>query len=190
MSFIELFALAVALAMDAFAVSVCAGCTVKKVTLGHYLRPALTFGIFQFVMPVLGWTLGLTVRSFIENWDHWIAFLLLAWIGGNMLKSGLFPDKESTSSPDPTHGGQLFMLGVATSLDALAVGLSFSLLQMSIWGPATLIGIVCFIISALGVLAGKMLSRAAIIGKRANVLGGCVLIGIGIKILIEHGVLG
>ena len=86
MSFPELFALAVALAMDAFAVSVCSGCALKRVTTAHFLRLSLTFGFFQFLMPVIGWTLGLTVRGFIETWDHWLAFALLAWIGGNMLR--------------------------------------------------------------------------------------------------------
>ena len=88
MSFPELFAIAVALAMDAFAVSVCAGCALKRVTAVHFLRLSLTFGFFQFLMPVIGWALGLTVRGFIESWDHWIAFALLAWIGGNMIRGG------------------------------------------------------------------------------------------------------
>ena len=189
MSLAALFVLAVALALDAFAVSICSGCALKRVTLGHFLRLSLTFGFFQFLMPVIGWTLGLTVRDFIEAWDHWVAFLLLLWIGGNMLRSG-FGSGEAcdVNAPDPTTGSRLFMLAIATSLDALAVGLSFSLLKMSVWGPAVLIGVVCAIITALGVWAGKMLASAAMVGKRAEVLGGCVLIGIGLKILYEHGI--
>lgn len=189
MSLAALFVLAVALALDAFAVSICSGCALKRVTIGHFLRLSLTFGFFQFLMPVIGWTLGLTVRDFIEAWDHWVAFLLLLWIGGNMLRSG-FGSGETcdVNAPDPTTGSRLFMLAIATSLDALAVGLSFSLLKMSVWGPAVLIGVVCAIITALGVWAGKMLASAAMVGKRAEVLGGCVLIGIGLKILYEHGI--
>ena len=145
MSFPELFAIAVALAMDAFAVSVCAGCSLKRVTAVHFLRLSLTFGFFQFLMPVIGWALGLTVRGFIESWDHWIAFALLAWIGGNMIRGG--------------------------------------------GDDSTLIGVVCAVITALGLLAGKGLAHADIFGRRAELVGGCVLIGIGLKILYEHGVL-
>ena len=94
MSFPELFAIAVALAMDAFAVSVCAGCALKRVTVVHFLRLSLTFGFFQFLMPVIGWALGLTVRGFIESWDHWIAFALLAWIGGNMIREALSGEED------------------------------------------------------------------------------------------------
>ena len=105
MSFPELFAIAVALAMDAFAVSVCAGCALKRVTAVHFLRLSLTFGFFQFLMPVIGWALGLTVRGFIESWDHWIAFALLAWIGGNMIRGGGDDSEDGEScSVDPTKG--------------------------------------------------------------------------------------
>ncbi len=188
MSFPELFAIAVALAMDAFAVSVCAGCALKRVTAVHFLR--LTFGFFQFLMPVIGWALGLTVRGFIESWDHWIAFALLAWIGGNMIRGGGDDSEDGEScSVDPTKGRKLLILAVATSIDALAVGLSFSLLNINVWGPSTLIGVVCAVITALGLLAGKGLAHADIFGRRAELVGGCVLIGIGLKILYEHGVL-
>ena len=175
MSFPELFAIAVALAMDAFAVSVCAGCALKRVTAVHFLRLSLTFGFFQFLMPVIGWALGLTVRGFIESWDHWIAFALLAWIGGNMIRGGGDDSEDGEScSVDPTKGRKL---------------LSFSLLNINVWGPSTLIGVVCAVITALGLLAGKGLAHADIFGRRAELVGGCVLIGIGLKILYEHGVL-
>ncbi len=189
MSFPELFAIAVALAMDAFAVSVCAGCALKRVTAVHFLRLSLTFGFFQFLMPVIGWTLGLTVRGFIESWDHWIAFALLAWIGGNMIRGGADDEgDEDVCAVDPTKGRRLIVLAVATSIDALAVGLSFSLLKISVWGPSVLIGVVCAAITACGVFAGKALSNADIFGRRAELVGGCVLIAIGLKILYEHGV--
>lgn len=192
MTFIELFALAVALAMDAFAVAVCTGCSLKRVTLAHFVRLSFAFGFFQFLMPVLGWYLGLTVRGFIESWDHWIAFALLAWIGGNMIRSSLTHDAgsescDATPNADPTRGRRLLILAIATSIDALAVGLSFALLNLTVWGPATLIGIVCAIITAGGLLAGKMLAKADLFGRWAELAGGCVLIGIGLKILYEHG---
>ncbi len=191
MSYIALFALAVALALDAFAVAVCSGCVLKRVTAGHFLRLSLTFGFFQFLMSVIGWGLGLTVRDAIESWDHWVTFLLLLWIGGNMLRSGFgHADSTSLHYTDPTRGNTLLLLGIATSLDALAVGLSFSVLKISVWGPAVLIGVVCALITAVGLWAGKSLAQAVLAGKRAEVLGGCVLIGIGLKILYEHGVFG
>lgn len=166
------------------------GCALKRVTAVHFLRLSLTFGFFQFLMPVIGWTLGLTVRGFIESWDHWIAFALLAWIGGNMIRGGGDDSEDGEScSVDPTKGRKLLILAVATSIDALAVGLSFSLLNINVWGPSTLIGVVCAVITALGLLAGKGLAHADIFGRRAELVGGCVLIGIGLKILYEHGVL-
>ena len=191
MTFPELFALAVALAMDAFAVSVCAGCALRQINTGHFVRLSLTFGFFQFLMPLIGWTLGLTVRGLIESWDHWIAFALLVWIGGNMIRGGGDASDEDSASAcvDPTRGKRLLVLAVATSIDALAVGLSFSLLNMNVWGPATLIGVVCAVLTACGLLAGKILSHADLFGRRAELLGGCVLVGIGLKILYEHNAL-
>ena len=186
MTFSELFAIAVALAMDAFAVAVCAGCGLRRVTLGHYARLALTFGFFQFLMPVLGWGLGHSVRVYIETWDHWVAFALLAWIGVSMFRSGL--SNEACPTGDPSRGMQLLVLAVATSIDALAVGLSFALIGMDVWTPSLLIGVVCAVITALGVWLGRRLAHADIFGRRAELVGGLVLIGIGAKILYEHGV--
>ena len=189
MSFPELFAIAVALAMDAFAVSVCAGCALKRVTAVHFLRLSLTFGFFQFLMPVIGWALGLTVRGFIESWDHWIAFALLAWIGGNMIRGGGDDSEDGEScSVDPTKGRKLLILAVATSIDALAVGLSFSLLHLPIIFPAMIIGIVCTLISAGGMAAGARLGRIGCVRCWAGVAGGVALLGIGLSILYEHGV--
>ena len=136
MTFLELFLIAVALAMDAFAVSVSSGCVVRTPTLAHYARMAGAFGFFQFLMPVIGWYLGLTVRPFIEAWDHWIAFALLLWIGGSMIRSFFQPSEEEDScAKDPTRGSNLLLLAIATSIDALAVGLSLAVLQIPIWGP-------------------------------------------------------
>ena len=190
MSFPELLALAVALAMDALAVSIAAGITLGRPRPAQLARMPLTFGLFQAAMPIAGWLLGLSVRHLIESWDHWIAFALLAWIGGNMIRGGGDDSEDGEScSVDPTKGRKLLILAVATSIDALAVGLSFSLLNINVWGPSTLIGVVCAVITALGLLAGKGLAHADIFGRRAELVGGCVLIGFGLKILYEHGVL-
>ena len=190
MSFPELFAIAVALAMDAFAVSVCAGCALKRVTAVHFLRLSLTFGFFQFLMPVIGWTLGLTVRGFIESWDHWIAFALLAWIGGNMIRGGGDDSEDGEScSVDPTKGRKLLILAVATSIDALAVGVTFAFLRVDILPAVCFIGAVTFVFSFAGVKMGSVFG--ARYQSKAELFGGGVLIGMGIKILLEHlGVLG
>ncbi|HIU18089.1 MAG TPA: manganese efflux pump [Candidatus Avidesulfovibrio excrementigallinarum] len=193
MSAVAVLMLALALAMDAFAVSVGAGCALRRPDAGHYFRMSLAFGLFQFLMPVIGWALGLSVRSFIENWDHWVAFVLLAWIGGSMLREGLQhnPDDDGPCAPpkkDPSRGTSLLLLAVATSIDALAVGLSFALIRVPIWMPSVVIGLVCAGLTALGLFLGQRLSRAALFGRYAGVAGGVVLIGIGLKILWEHGV--
>ena len=178
--------------MDAFAVAIASGVKMGAVHKRQFARLSLSFGLFQFMMPVIGWFLGLTVRSFIENWDHWVAFGLLAFIGVNMLREscGKGTGEKERSGSDPTVGWSLLVLSVATSIDALAVGLSFAVLNRVIWAPAVLIGVTCAILTCLGLYLGKALSRAEIVGKRAELIGGLVLIGIGITILIEHGVFG
>lgn len=189
MTFWELFAVAVALSMDAFAVAVGAGCALPRVTAGHYLRLAGAFGFFQFAMPLAGWAAGIGVRSWIEAWDHWAAFALLAWTGGGMIREALSGD-DGGEAGDPTRGKKLLMLAVATSIDALAVGLSLAMLRIPAWGPSLLIGAVCAIITAAGLFLGRRLAAAAIFGQRAALAGGLVLIAIGVKILFEHGVFG
>ena len=190
MSFPELFAIAVALAMDAFAVSVCAGCALKRVTAVHFLRLSLTFGFFQFLMPVIGWALGLTVRGFIESWDHWIAFALLAWIGGNMIRGGGDDSEDGEScSVDPTKGRKLLILAVATSIDALAVGITLAFLNVALIPSVTFIGVTTFVISAIGIRIGNIFGMKY--KSRAEFAGGVILICIGLKILLEHlGILG
>ena len=190
MGFIELLLIAVGLSMDAFAVSICKGLSVQKVKPKHAACVALYFGGFQALMPLLGWVLGSQFSGYIQQYDHWVAFILLLLIGGNMIRGGGDDSEDGEScSVDPTKGRKLLILAVATSIDALAVGLSFSLLNINVWGPSTLIGVVCAVITALGLLAGKGLAHADIFGRRAELVGGCVLIGIGLKILYEHGVL-
>lgn len=186
---LAVLAIALALSMDAFAVSVSASATIGSVTWKHYVRLAGAFGFFQFLMPVIGWALGVSVRSYIEAWDHWIAFALLALVGINMLREAFGGgEEEEKSSGDPSRGLQLFMLAVATSIDAMAVGLSFAVIGVSVWGPAILIGLVCSVVTASGVKLGHLLGRSKLLGSRISVLGGLVLIGIGVKILFEHGV--
>ena len=141
-------------------------------------------------MPVIGWALGLSVRGYIEAWDHWIAFALLSLVGLNMLREAFFGEEEQAhASGDPSRGVQLVMLAVATSIDAMAVGLSFAMIGVSVWGPAVIIGLVCAAVTAAGVKLGRIIGGSDILGNKVSVLGALVLIGIGVKILYEHGVL-
>ncbi|WP_300717565.1 manganese efflux pump MntP family protein [uncultured Desulfovibrio sp.] len=193
MSFFTVFLLAVALSMDAFAVALASGCAIREVRPGQYLRVSLAFGFFQFFMPLLGWFLGQSVHHFIEAWDHWLAFALLAWIGGNMLRSGIggLRRGEGPSCPksDPTRGWNLLLLAVATSIDALAVGLTFAMTGTAALLPSCLIGMVCACISACGLFLGKKLASLPMLNGWAEVLGGLVLVGIGLNILRESGVI-
>ena len=187
MNIFELFILAIGLSMDAFAVSVCKGLSLGRINAKHMCIAGAWFGGFQALMPLLGWVLGSQFSGYIQQYDHWVAFILLLLIGGNMIRGGGDDSEDGEScSVDPTKGRKLLILAVATSIDALAVGLSFSLLNINVWGPSTLIGVVCAVITALGLLAGKGLAHADIFGRRAELVGGCVLIGIGLKILLEH----
>ncbi len=189
-TFFTVFAIALALAMDAFAVSVSAAASLPSVTWRHYFRFSFHFGLFQFLMPVIGWALGLSVRGYIEAWDHWIAFALLSLVGLNMLREAFFGEEEQAhASGDPSRGVQLVMLAVATSIDAMAVGLSFAMIGVSVWGPAVIIGLVCAAVTAAGVKLGRIIGGSDILGNKVSVLGALVLIGIGVKILYEHGVL-
>lgn len=186
MNIIELLAMAVALALDALAVAVATGLSLRC-TLGQTMRMSLAFGGFQFIMPVLGWLLGLSVRGYIESFDHWVAFALLALVGLNMIRGAFSGGQEECR--DPTRGLTLLVLAVATSIDALAVGLSLAVLKVDIWYPAAVIGLVCFCITAMGMHLGKVvISASSTLASKANFIGGCVLIGIGVKILWEHGV--
>lgn len=191
MSFPELFALAVALSMDALAVSLTAGITLGKPGPIQLARMPLAFGLFQAAMPVAGWMLGLSVRRFIERWDHWVAFALLAFVGISMLReafSGTNEEGEEGKVKDPSSGMTLLFLAIATSIDALAVGLSFSLLHMPIAFPALIIGVVCALISLGGMLIGSRLGRIGCMRCWAGAVGGAALIGIGLRILFDHGV--
>jgi len=186
---LTVFGIAFALAMDAFAVSIAAGVTLKKVTHRQAIRLAWHFGFFQFAMPVIGWSAGSIVRSYIERYDHWIAFTLLLLVGGNMFREAFQKQQTDSQRKDPTKGISLILLSVATSIDALAVGLSFSLLDISIWFPALIIGCVAALCTGAGIHIGRRIGNSSRIGNYADMAGGIVLIAIGFAILYKHGAL-
>ncbi|MHC4983574.1 MAG: manganese efflux pump MntP [Planctomycetota bacterium] len=184
MSWLNILGIAAGLAMDAFAVAIAAGLSLPRVTGRHVFRLAWHFGLFQFLMPIAGWLAGLTVYEHIAAYDHWVAFGLLAFIGGKMLHSALFVKGEERSNFDPTRGWLLLTLAVATSIDALAVGLSLALLKVSIWLPAVVIGIVAAALTMVGICFGSRLGSRW--QRRADAAGGIVLLLIGLRILISH----
>jgi putative Mn2+ efflux pump MntP len=188
MPFSTLFAIAVALAMDAFAVSLSTGVCLRQARSAQVLRMAFAFGLFQALMPIAGWLLGQTFRVYIESYDHWIAFGLLALVGGKMIWEGVSGggDDAACAPRDNTQGLRLLVLAVATSIDALAVGLSLALLNEPIWLASVVIGGVCFVITALGVMLGCLAGRIVVVSRYAEVLGGVVLVLIGLRILFEH----
>jgi putative Mn2+ efflux pump MntP len=183
MGFIEILLIAVGLAMDAFAVSLAAGALKEVRGRRATFRLSFHFGLFQFIMPVIGWYAGSTIVGYIAAFDHWIAFGLLGYVGGRMILSGL-GKKEESFRGDPSRGYMLITLSVATSIDALAVGLSLAMIQVSIWYPSVVIGVVAGILSIVGVGMGRRLGIA--FGKRMEVAGGIILILIGLRILYTH----
>ena len=184
MSFLSILFIAVGLGMDAFAVAIGAGVVIRKLSFGHVFRLSFHFGLFQFLMPIIGWLAGRTISDYIINYDHWIAFFLLVFIGGKMIWDAFKKDDGKIAQADPTKGISLIILSIATSIDALAVGLSLAFLNITILYPSIVIGIVAAIMTIIGILFGKGLGRIG--GKKVGILGGLILIGIGIKILIEH----
>jgi manganese efflux pump family protein len=184
LSWLTLLGIALGLAMDAFAVSIAAGLKVAPVTGRHTFRIAFHFGLFQFLMPVLGWLAGSGVVGWMSSLDHWIAFGLLTYVGGKMLWEARKEAEEKESKEDPTRGWALVTLSVATSLDALAVGFSMALLGVSVWGPAVVIGLVAAALSAVGILFGGRFGHRW--GSWAEIAGGCVLLAIGARILYGH----
>lgn len=183
MSWLNLLGISIGLAMDAFAVSVVAGLTLRDVTPRHVFRLAFHFGLFQCLMPICGWLAGREVEAMISAYDHWLAFLLLSLIGGKMLYDARHEENAAHAS-DPTRGLLLVTLSLATSIDALAVGLSMGILGVSVWVPAVVIGFVAAGLSTVGIAFGKRLGQRA--GHWAEACGGCILILIGIKIVIDH----
>ncbi len=184
MGWVSLLALAVALAMDAFAVAVIAGITLNPLTKRHVFRLAFHFGLFQAMMPVIGWAAGSAVHKYIAAFDHWVAFGLLALVGGKMVWGAFCSEEEKQSPKDPTSGRTLVFLSVATSIDALAVGLSLAMIESTIIVPALVIGVVAAILTAVGMVVGRKIG--ALWGKRVEVVGGLILVAIGVKIVFEH----
>jgi len=184
MDFVTLAGIAVALAMDAFAVALAAGLTLPRLTGRHLFRFGFHFGLFQALMPILGWLAGVSLRQQIETFDHWLAFILLTCVGAKMLRDAMGDKEDSESYSDPTRGMSLVMLSIATSIDALAIGLSLAVLGIVIWTPALVIGLTACLLTLCGMLLGRRLGAAW--GPRVEILGGLLLIGIGIKILLEH----
>jgi putative Mn2+ efflux pump MntP len=185
MSFIFILGIAVALAMDCFAITLGLACGARGLTMKQAVRMAAYFGGFQFLMPVAGWFAGDRLLSLIKDFDHWIAFGLLALIGGRMIYESFgMSEEEKACRPDQTQGTRLLVLALATSIDALAVGLSLGVIRTSILYPAVVIGATSFALTVAGAKLGPVLGR--IVGRRAELVGGLILFGIGAKILVEH----
>ena len=183
MSTVELLLIAVSLSMDAFAVSICKGLSTRRLKPTHYLVTGLWFGGFQAIMPAIGYLLGSTFEKYIVSIDHWIAFVLLAFIGGNMVKESLSDEEEGAD--DSFAVKTMFILAVATSIDALAVGITFALLpNVHILTAISSIGVVTFLLSAVGLRVGNVFGLRY--KSKAEMAGGIVLILIGLKILLEH----
>ena len=184
MGFLELMLLAVGLSMDALAVSICKGLAMDRVTLGRMVLVGLWFGGFQGLMPLLGWLLGSRFSLYITAIDHWIAFVLLALIGFNMIKESREEEEEEEKPYAGVNFKELLILAVATSIDALAVGVTFAFLQVNIVPAITIIGCTTFVISIAGVYVGNVFGSRY--KSRAELTGGVILILIGLKILLEH----
>ena len=182
MSFFELFFIAVALSMDAFAVAICKGLSMRCMNLRNALVIGLYFGGFQALMPLFGFLLGVRFQEAITAYDHWIAFLLLAVIGGNMVKESFSPEEESCDASVSFQS--MVVLAVATSIDALAVGVTFAFLRVRILPAVSFIGVVTFLLSVAGVKVGTVFGSRY--KSRAEAAGGVILIAIGLKILVEH----
>jgi len=180
---LEIFLIGIGLAMDAFAVSVTSGVTLRRMRLHHAMRIALFFGVFQAIMPLLGWWSGRFFSGYIQQYDHWVAFILLAFVGGKMIYEAQVIGADA-SAPDPLNVYVLFTLAIATSIDALAVGVTFSFLAVDIWQTIAIIGVVTFVLSFVGTQLGK--SFGHLFENRLEMVGGLILIGIGTKILIHH----
>ena len=187
MSILEILLLGIGLSMDAFAVSICKGLSAKRLQTRHYLIIGAWFGGFQALMPTIGFFLGSTFEQYITAFDHWVAFVLLSAIGAGMIKESL--SKEESNGNDSFSFKTMLLLALATSIDALAVGVTFAFLQVNIVSAITIIGCTTFVISIAGVYVGNVFGSRY--KSRAELTGGIILILIGVKILLEHlGVLG
>ena len=184
MNFIELLLIAVGLSMDAFSVSICKGLTTKKFSWRMALLCGLWFGGFQVLMPIAGYFLGAQFQEMIEAYDHWIAFGLLFFIGANMIREAVWEKKEEGKENGALDFKTMLFLAIATSIDALAVGVSFVCIQVKLWSSLVVIGLTTFVFSVLGVKIGNVFGSKY--EKSAGISGGIILILIGLKILLEH----
>jgi putative Mn2+ efflux pump MntP len=185
MSWLNTVGLALALAMDAFAVSIVVGLTIPQLTARHVFRLSWHFGLFQFLMPVAGWLAGQTLESHIASFDHWVAAGLLAVIGGHMLLEAVQLKKaREFNGKDATRGLTMVGLSIATSLDALAVGMSLALMRVSIWGPSVVIGVVAGVMTLVGITFGNRIG--ARFGRWAAVAGGAILLVIAVRLVVAH----
>jgi putative Mn2+ efflux pump MntP len=185
MDLVSILVVAAALGMDAFSVCISCGMVIANPGFRHYFRLAFHFGLFQFMMPIIGYFGGKYLEGYIKEYDHWIAFGLLIIIGLKMIYEAFWGKAESCDpARDPSRGWSLLVLAVATSMDALAVGLSIGILNRPILIPSIIIGIVCALFSITGIAIGNRVG--ALVGKRGEAIGGLMLIAIGIKILAEH----
>ena len=187
MSLLELFLLAVGLSMDAFAVSVCKGLSVRRGSMKQALTVGIWFGSFQALMPFIGWMLGSQFAGRIQQYDHWIAFILLVLIGGNMIREALSGDEEDAAQAETDlrlDHKKLFLMAIATSIDALAIGVTFAFLETAILPAIGIIGCTTFCISVAGVVVGCWFG--ARYKKRAEITGGAILVLLGVRILLEH----
>ena len=182
MSLPELFLIALGLSMDAFAVSICKGLSMSKINPRHALIIGLYFGGFQAFMPLIGYTLGVRFQNAITAYDHWLAFILLAVIGGNMIKEALNPEEDTCDASVAFR--DMTVLAVATSIDALAVGVTFAFLRVKIVPAVSFIGIITFLLSVIGVKVGNVFGSKY--KSKAEFAGGLILILLGAKILLEH----
>lgn len=189
MDAISLFFIAVGLAMDAFAVSLASGLTIGNLRIRHALRMAAFFGGFQALMPTVGWLAGLSLKDYIRDYDHWAAFIVLAFIGGKMIYEATLMER---AEKEPGMMGMFVLLGlaVATSIDALAVGVTFAFLDITIFTPVLVIGLVTFFMSYSGICIGRRFGSFRKMENKIEIIGGLILIGIGLKILIEHTIFG
>lgn len=188
MTLTAILLISLALAVDAFAVALAAGACLPEVGPRQTFRLTWHFGLFQAGMNLIGWAVGLTFRTLIESFDHWLAFALLLAVGGHMIREALSAHPDQCSPTDPTRGWALVMLSLATSIDALAVGLSFALLKVAIWIPALIIGLVAALLTGIGLHLGRLVKSTSRLGTATEILGGLILITIGLSILHSHGV--
>ena len=187
MTLLELFLIGVGLSMDAFAAAICQGLSMTRIKWGHALTVGLYFGGFQALMPFIGWMLGSQFADRIQQYDHWIAFILLVLIGGNMIREALSGDEEDAAQAETDlrlDHKKLFLMAIATSIDALAIGVTFAFLETAILPAIGIIGCTTFCISVAGVAVGCWFG--ARYKKRAEITGGAILVLLGIKILLEH----